>query len=81
MFWVELAPGGGLGCGFSKIVFSALHCAHQLGGWAGAGRQAKWAVVNEVWGRGEIVKCIAVPDKCILAESNQLIKYSSPSNS
>ena len=25
--------------------------------------------------------CIAVPDMCILAESNQLIKYSSPSNS
>ena len=25
--------------------------------------------------------CIAVPGTCILAESNQLIKYSSPSNS
>ena len=25
--------------------------------------------------------CIAVPDTCILAESDQLIKYSSPSNS
>ena len=25
--------------------------------------------------------CIAVPDTCILAESNRLIKYSSPSNS
>ena len=25
--------------------------------------------------------CIAVPDRCILAESNQLIEYSSPSNS
>ena len=25
--------------------------------------------------------CIALPDTCILAESNQLIKYSSPSNS
>ena len=25
--------------------------------------------------------CIAVPDTCILAESNQLIKYLSPSNS
>ena len=25
--------------------------------------------------------CIAVPDMCILAESNQLIKYSFPSNS
>ena len=25
--------------------------------------------------------CIAVPDTCILAKSNQLIKYSSPSNS
>ena len=24
---------------------------------------------------------ITVPDRCILAESNQLIKYSSPSNS
>ena len=24
---------------------------------------------------------IAVPDRCILAESNQLIEYSSPSNS
>ena len=41
----------------------------------------KWAVVNEVWERGEIVMCIAVPDTCILAERNQLIKYSSPSNS
>ena len=39
MFSVELAPRG-LGCGFSKIVFSALHCAHQPGGWAGGGRQA-----------------------------------------
>ena len=36
---------------------------------------------NEVWERGEIVMCIAVPDTCILAKSNQLIKYSSPSNS
>ena len=25
--------------------------------------------------------CIAVPDTCILAKSNQLIKYLSPSNS
>ena len=25
--------------------------------------------------------CITVPDTCILAESNQLIEYSSPSNS
>ena len=25
--------------------------------------------------------CIAVPDTCILAESNQLVKYLSPSNS
>ena len=25
--------------------------------------------------------CIAVPDRCILAESNQLIEYSFPSNS
>ena len=25
--------------------------------------------------------CIAVPDTCILTKSNQLIKYSSPSNS
>ena len=39
------------------------------------GRQAKRAVVNEVWERGEIVMCIAVPDTCILAESNQVIKY------
>ena len=46
----------------------------------GVGGQAKWAVVNEVWERGEIVMCIAVPDM-ILAESNQLIKYSFPSNS
>ena len=44
------------------------------GGQAG---QAKWAVVNEVWERGEIVMCIAVPDMSILAENNQLIKYSS----
>ena len=34
-----------------------------------------------MWERGEIAMCIAVPDMCILAESNQLIKYSSPSNS
>ena len=34
-----------------------------------------------MWEKGEIVVCIAVPDTCILAESNQLIKYSSPSNS
>ena len=33
------------------------------------------------WERGEIVMSIAVPDRCILAESDQLIKYSSPSNS
>ena len=46
-----------------------------VGGW-GAGGQAKRAV-NEVWERGEIVMCIAVSDTCILAESNQLIKYSS----
>ena len=53
-----------------------------LRGWVGGvGGQAKQAVVNEVWERGEIVMCIAVPDTCILAESNQLIKYSSPSNS
>ena len=31
------SPPRGLGCGFSKIVFSALHCAHQPGGWAGGG--------------------------------------------
>ena len=36
----------------------------------GAGRQAKQAVVNEVWERGEIVMCITVPDTYILAESN-----------
>ena len=46
-------------------------------GGQGAGGQVKQAVVNEVWERGEIVMCIAVPDMCILAESNQLIKYSS----
>ena len=34
-----------------------------------------------MWEREEIVMSIAVPDRCILAESNQLIKYSSPSNS
>ena len=51
-----------------------------MGGW-GAGRQAKQAVVNEVWERGEIVMYITVPDMCIVAESNQLIKYPSPSNS
>ena len=34
-----------------------------------------------VWERGEIVMSIAVRDRCILAESNQLIKYLSPSNS
>ena len=51
-----------------------------MGGWR-AGGQAKQAVVNEVWKRGEIVMCIAVPDTSILAESNQLIKYLFPSNS
>ena len=35
----------------------------------------------QVWERGEIVMCITVPDTCILAKSNQLIKYSSPSKS
>ena len=45
------------------------------------GGQAKQAVVNEEWERGDIVMCIAVPDTSILAESNQLIKYLSPSNS
>ena len=34
-----------------------------------------------MWEREEIVMCIAIPDTCILAESNQLIKCSSPSNS
>ena len=34
-----------------------------VGGW-GTGGQAKQAVVNEVWERGEIVMCIAVPDMC-----------------
>ena len=43
-------------------------------GWGVSG-QAKQAVVNEVWKRGEIVMCIAVPDTSILAESNQLIKF------
>ena len=47
---------------------------NQVGG-QGAGGQAKQAVVNEVWERGEIVMCIAILDTCILAESNQLIKY------
>ena len=45
------------------------------------GGQAKWAVVNEEWERGEIVICIAVPNTSILAKTNQLIKYLSPSNS
>ena len=45
------------------------------------GEWAKQAVVNEEWERGKIVMCIAVPDMSILAESNQLIKYLSPSNS
>ena len=52
-------------------------------GWVGGGRAGKrsgqW--VNQVWERGEIAMSIAVPDRCILAESNQLIKYLSPSNS
>ena len=47
----------------------------------GVGEQVKWAVVNEEWERGDIVMCITVPDTSILTESNQLIKYSSPSNS
>ena len=59
---------------FLKIVFSASHCAHQLGGWAG---KQSGQYVNEVWERREIVMCIAIPDTCILAKSNQLIKYSS----
>ena len=46
-----------------------------------AGGQAKRAVVNEEWERGEIVMCIAIPDTSILAKSSQLIKYSSSSNS
>ena len=63
---------------FFEDFFSVLHCAHQPSGWVGV----EWASkagnrVNEVWERGEIVLCIAVPDTCILAESNQLIKYSS----
>ena len=37
---MELAPWD-LGCGFSKIVFSALHCAHQLGGWVGGGQASE----------------------------------------
>ena len=52
---------------------------NRVGG-RGAGGQAKRAV-NQVWERGEIVMSIAVPDRCILAESDQLIEYSSPSNS
>ena len=51
----------------------------QLLRWVGG--QAKRAVVNEEWRRGEIVMCIAVPDTSILAKSSQLIKYSSSSNS
>ena len=54
---------------FFKIVFSALHW---VGGW-GVARQAKQAVVNEEWERGDIVMCIAVPDMSILAKSSQLI--------
>ena len=77
MFWVELAPWGAM----DVIVSLSLRSTHQPGGWVGAGGQAKWAVVNEEWKRGEIVMCIAVPDTSILAESNQLVKYSSPSNS
>ena len=65
-FGLSYSPEG-LGVVF-RIVFSALHCAHQPGRWVGG--QAKRAVVNEVWERGEIVMCIAVPDTCILAESN-----------
>ena len=41
-------------------------------GGQGAGGQAKQAVVNEVWERGEIVMCIAVPDTCILASKNRM---------
>ena len=78
MFWLELAPQG-LGCGFSKIVFLSVTLRPSTG-WVGRG-QAKQGVVNEMWERGEIVMCITVPDTCILAESNQVIKYSSPSNS
>ena len=79
MFWVELTPQG-LGCGFSKTVVFQRYIApiNWVGGWGWVDKQAKRAVVNE---RGEIVMCIAVPDTCILAESNQLIKYLSPSNS
>ena len=33
-------------------------------GGRGAGGQGKWAVVNKVWERGEIVMCIVVPDTC-----------------
>ena len=69
---------------FFKIVFFSVTLC-PLTGWVGGGRgvggQAKQAVVNEEWERGETVMCIAVPDMSILAESNQLIKYSSTSNS
>ena len=82
MFWVELAlGGGGSGCGFSKIVFQCYIAPIDRWGGVGWGRQAKQAVVNKEWERGEIVMCIAVPDTSILADINQLIKYSSPSNS
>ena len=42
---------------------------------------AKQAVVNEEQERGEIVMCIIAPDTSIFAESNQLIKCLSTSNS
>ena len=64
-------------CFFEDSFFSVT--SRPSTGWVGG--QAKRAVVNEVWERGEIVMCIAVPDTCILAESNQLIKYSSPGKS
>ena len=71
--------GGGSGCGFFKIVVFSVTLRPSTG--QGAGRQAKRAVVNEEWERDEIVTCITVPDTSILAESNQLSKCLSPSNS
>ena len=73
-----------VGCYIVPINRFFFFSAHQLGGWAGGRQASEVAVVNmvnEVWERGEIVMCIAVPDKCILVESNQIIKYLSPSNS
>ena len=47
----------------------------------GGGRRASEAGNRLTRCGKEIVMSIAVPDRCILAESNQLIEYLSPSNS